>query len=149
MASTRQGEEPMRISSRTEYGILAMVDLAEHAGLGPIGSHEIAERQDVPEPYLNQILTLLRKAGLIGSRRGPGGGHALARAAIEITLADIVAALEGPLWIAESTATSDGRDLRLSDIWGEVDSAIYAILQRITLADLVERSRRKAYSYQI
>jgi Rrf2 family protein len=103
----------------------------------------------VPEPYLNQILTLLRKAGLIGSRRGPGGGHALARASIEITLADIVAALEGPLWTAESTATRDGRDVGLADIWREVDTAIYAILLRITLADLVERSRRKAYSYQI
>ena len=142
----------MRLSTRAEYGILAMVDLAEHAGLGTIGSHEIAERQAIPEPYLNQILTLLRKAGLIGSRRGPGGGHTLARASIEITLADIIGALEGPLWTSEGVPAREGRegkDLGLADIWGEVDAAIYAILRRITLADLVERSRRRAYSYQI
>ena len=99
-----------------------MIDLAQHAGLGPVQSHDIAERQDVPEPYLNQLLTLLRKAGLIASRRGPGGGHFLAKPATRITLAEVVTALEGPVWTPDDE--DNGRWESLQGVWDEVAEAV-------------------------
>lgn len=124
-----------------------MIDLAQHAGLGPIQSHDIAERQDVPEPYLNQLLTLLRKAGLIASRRGPGGGHFLARPSARITLAEVVTALEGPVWTPEDA--DEGRWQSLDGVWEEVAVAVRTILDRVTLSDLLEREKLRDLTYQI
>ena len=95
----------MRISSKGEYGLRALFDLAQRYGEGPIQSHDIHQRQGVDENYLNQILIVLRKAGLIESVRGPQGGHRLARPPAQITLLEALVALEGPLLPAES-----GRD---------------------------------------
>ena len=114
-----------------------------------IRANDIAERQEIPEPYLNQILTLLRKAGLIESRRGPGGGHVLARPAAEITLAELVAALEGAIWSPEEGLGQGSRTLILREVWQEVAEATERILARVSLADAVERERQRAYSYQI
>jgi Rrf2 family protein len=127
-----------------------MLELAEQAGQGTIQSHDIATRQDIPEPYLNQLLTQLRKAGLIASRRGPGGGHALARPSNEITLADLITALEGPL-----SSTDEGGEARrsscasLREVWQEVNQQVEQVLRSRTLADLVERERRRAFTYYI
>jgi len=124
-----------------------MIDLAQHVGLGPVQSHDIAERQDIPEPYLNQLLTLLRKAGLIASRRGPGGGHFLARPATRITLAEVVTALEGPVWTPDEA--DNGRWESFQVVWGEVAQAVKHILDRVTLYELLERERIRDLTYQI
>src|SRR5512134_2320432 len=87
----------MRISSKGEYGLRALIDLAQRYGEGPIQSHEIHLRQGIDENYLNQILILLRRAGLIESLRGPQGGHRLARQPSQIAILDAIIALEGPL----------------------------------------------------
>src|SRR3954463_14486856 len=92
----------MRISSKGEYGLRALLDLAQRYGEGPVQSHDIQERQGIDENYLNQILISLRKAGLIESVRGPQGGHRLARPPAQITLLEVVVALEGPLLPADS-----------------------------------------------
>jgi len=129
-----------------------MLDLARQAGQGPVQSHDIAVRQDVPEPYLNQLLTLLRKAGLINSRRGPGGGHTLARPATDITLADLVAALEGPAWPSGDGSGSGTRRSAcqaLHEVWQEVEQVTQQVLQRVTLADLLERERQRTFTYHI
>jgi Rrf2 family cysteine metabolism transcriptional repressor len=84
----------MRISSRGEYGLRALLDLAQRYGKHPVISAEIASRQQIPEAYLNQLLIALRKAGLVRSTRGPNGGHELAYPPNRITLADAVIALE-------------------------------------------------------
>ncbi len=139
----------MRFSTRTEYGVRAMLDLAERSGLGPVQSHDIASRQAIPEPYLNQILTLLRKAGLIESRRGPGGGHLLARPAREVTLAELVEALEGPVTRPEECFAQAGRPLVLQEVCREVAEATRRILSAVTLADAVERERERAPMYEI
>ena len=76
----------MRLSMKGDYGVRAMLDLAERAGQGPIQSEAIARRQSISDAYLDQLLTLLRRAGLVRSVRGPRGGHELARAAGSITL---------------------------------------------------------------
>jgi Rrf2 family transcriptional regulator, cysteine metabolism repressor len=85
----------VKISTKGEYGIRAMLYIAANAGGGPVTSREIADRQGVPEPYLRQILALLSKDRLIHSNRGPQGGHVLARPASEISLKDILLTLEG------------------------------------------------------
>lgn len=85
----------MKISTKGEYGIRAMLFLAMHDQNGTVTSHEIARHQGIPEPYLRQILALLSKSRLIHSNRGPQGGHVLARPASEISVRDILVTLEG------------------------------------------------------
>ena len=89
--STRpeHGARAVKVSSRAEYGMRALVDLALHYGEGYVQSHDIAARQGLPESYLNQIMTTLRRAGLVTSKRGPAGGHTLSRSPDAITLRDI------------------------------------------------------------
>src|SRR5260370_41271163 len=85
----------MKISTKGEYGLRAMLYIGMHAGLPPrVTSHEIASNQAIPEPYLRQILALLSKDGLIHSNRGPQGGHTLGRPASQISLRQILMTLE-------------------------------------------------------
>ncbi|MBI2939579.1 MAG: Rrf2 family transcriptional regulator [Chloroflexi bacterium] len=129
-----------------------MLDLARFIGQGPVQSHDIAVRQDIPEPYLNQLLTLLRKAGLINSRRGPGGGHALARPPSEINLGEVVLALEGPV-LASLEPSSEGARrstcFALRQVMQEVDDVAQQVLARVSLADLLDRERRRTFNYYI
>src|SRR6476469_7353532 len=85
----------VKLSSRSEYGIRALLELAQRRGQGPIQSRDIAERQEIPDAYLNQLLLTLRKAGIVQSVRGPAGGHLLAKAPEGISMAEVVGALEG------------------------------------------------------
>src|SRR3979411_1193886 len=86
----------MRLSQRADYAAHAMVEIARWYGERPVHATEIAQRQGIPEPYLEQLLLALRRAALVRSYRGPGGGYTLTRPPGAISLADIVAALEGP-----------------------------------------------------
>src|SRR3984893_4618175 len=85
----------MRLSMKTEYGVRAIVELAANAGRGALQSGEIARRQVIPGPFLDQVLMTLRRAGLVPSTRGPHGGHVLARGPEEIRLDEVIACLEG------------------------------------------------------
>src|ERR1700675_2907691 len=96
----------MKVSTKGDYGVRALVELAHHFGEGPVQSAEIASRQEVPEPYLDQLLTNLRRAGFIRSVRGPQGGHALIRNPRELRVAEVIEALEGP--IMPSDCLDDG-----------------------------------------
>jgi Rrf2 family protein len=135
------------------YGLRAMVDLALREGRSPVQSRDIATSQDIPEPYLNQLLSALRKGGLIMSRRGPGGGHYLARPATSITLNDIVCALDGPvgLEIGEEATGSAGTtcSIALGVIWRELGGQVRQTLTSVTLADLATRVRERSLTYQI
>ncbi len=133
----------MRLSSKTDYGLRALVDLALHAGGVPVQSHDIAARQGIPESYLNQLLILLRRAGLIRSVRGPQGGHQLARAPRSITLADIIGALDGPPATeraapGEARGTDSATDAVAREAWERVNAALDATLGGITLAALLD-----------
>jgi Rrf2 family transcriptional regulator, cysteine metabolism repressor len=139
----------MYISSKGEYGIRALFDLAQHYGTGLVQSRDIRVRQSLDENYLNQILISLRKAGLIESIRGPQGGHRLARPPAHITLLDTLLALEGPLLPTDAgrdnhtpTEVVD-RDVVLG-VWGELRAVIERYLAGITLDDLVQRKRQLA-----
>jgi Rrf2 family protein len=140
----------VRLSKRSDYAARAVIDLARHYHQGPIQSADIATRQEIPEAYLEQLLTSLRKSGLVRSTRGPHGGHELARTPAEIRFADVIAALEGPLapldglndavvaGVAPSCAVRD-----VWDVWHEVMTSTQRILEATTIEDLVERQKAR------
>lgn len=134
----------MKVSTRAEYGIRALIDLAQHYGEGPVQSHEIARRQGLPEPYLNQLLTTLRRAGLVQSKRGPSGGHVLARAPEGVTIGEAFVALEGSVapWLCveeEDAHCIYAPGCGLRPVWQAVKTATEDVLNRTTLADVIGR----------
>jgi Rrf2 family protein len=131
----------MKVSTRAEYGLRALIDLANHFGEGPVQSKNIAERQGLPEPYLNQLMTALRRAGLVSSKRGPTGGHMLARPPQQISLRDVFDVLEGstsPWWCVETNDPdciyAAGCGLR--PVWQAINGAVTQVLDRMSLADI-------------
>jgi Rrf2 family protein len=134
----------MRVSTKGDYGIRALVELAHRHGEGPVQSAEIARRQCIPEPYLDQLLTTLRRAGFIRSVRGPQGGHALLRPPSEICLADVIEALEGSLspiaCLDEANCTKPGVCAQ-REVWEQVRRATQQILASVSIADLAEKER--------
>ena len=137
----------MKVSMKVDYGVRALVDLAIHERGRLIQTSEIALRQNIPEPFLDQVLTTLRKAGLIRGRRGPQGGHALARPPAEITLADAVEALEGTnrpidcLSKGEEVCPRAGTCSQ-QDVWHEVEEATWRILGAHNIGDLAALQSR-------
>jgi Rrf2 family protein len=133
----------IKLLMKVDYGVRALVDLAQHQGPGPVQTNEIARRQGVPEPYLDQLLTALRKAGFISTTRGRQGGHALARSAAEITLAAVVEALDGPIadfrCERELDACRRARYCAQRAVWQQLRSASEAVLEGTTIADVARR----------
>jgi Rrf2 family protein len=151
-----EGKPRMKISSRGDYGLRALLDLAQRYDSAPIPSGDIAARQQIPEAYLNQLLITLRKAGLVRSARGPQGGHELARHPASITLAEAVVALEGGYSPAGNldTLPSPGEPLEaeiLREVWRQVEEAIAGVLESTTLDGLCQRklARERQIMYYI
>lgn len=143
----------VKLSSRSEYGIRALLELAQRRGQGPIQSREIAERQEIPDAYLNQLLLILRKAGIVQSVRGPAGGHLLARAPERVTLAEVIGALEGlpQQDTGETEAGNRGDAWAVRWVGCQIDDAVAKILGDITLETLLIRkqTRENILTYQI
>ena len=137
----------MKLSMRSDYGARAVIDLARHYNRGPVQSADIAARQAIPEAYLEQLLTTLRKSGLIRSTRGPHGGHELARPPAEIRFAEVIAALEGPLvpldCLNDADACVVSPTCGMREIWQEVMASTRRILEATTIEDLVERQKAR------
>jgi Rrf2 family cysteine metabolism transcriptional repressor len=139
----------MMFSTKAEYGVRVMVELARRAGEEPIPLAEIAERGGLPLAYLEHLVARLRKAGLVESRRGSRGGYLLARSPTEITMAEVVEALEGSIAPIEcisegsdgsivcSRETQPGHVCPTKLLWTRVRFSIVRTLQEMTLADLV------------
>jgi Rrf2 family cysteine metabolism transcriptional repressor len=134
----------MKVSSRAEYGMRALVDLALHYGQGPVQSRDIAARQGLPEAYLNQLMASLRRAGLLISKRGPTGGHTLSRPPGDIRLREAFEVLEGdasPWWCVEvddpNCAYVDGCGVR--PVWMALKVAAENLLNELTLQDISKR----------
>jgi Rrf2 family protein len=136
----------MKVSTKGDYGVRALVELAHHYGQGPVQSAEIAARQEVPEPYLDQLLTTLRRAGFIRSVRGPQGGHALIRSPEEVKLSEVMAALEGSLapiaCVDDPDACTKSGGCVQREVWARVRDATIDILDHISIADLAEKERQ-------
>ena len=135
----------MKVSMKGDYGVRALVELAHHFGEGPVQSAMIAARQSIPEPYLDQLLTSLRRAGFIRSVRGPQGGHALIREPADLKLSEAIAALEGSLapigCLDDPQGCPKTANCTLRPVWCEIEAATLRILEGITIADLAERER--------
>ncbi len=137
----------MKVSMKGDYGARALVELAHHFGEGPVQSAIIANRQSIPEPYLDQLLTTLRRAGFIRSVRGPQGGHALIREPNDLKLSEVVGVLEGslaPIGCLDDPNGCKTSSCSLRPVWQEIEAATLRILQSITIGDLAERERAGA-----
>ena len=137
----------MRISTKGDYGIRALIELAHHYGQsGPVQSGEIAARQGIPEAYLEQLLTILRRAGFIRSVRGPQGGHALIRDPDEIRVSEVITVLEGPIvpldCLDEASQCSRSGGCAQREMWEEVRDAICDVLGRTSIGQLAARDRK-------
>lgn len=131
----------MRLTAKSEYGLLALIDLACSGAGGPVSAREIAERQSIPTKFLEQLFVSLRRAGIVTSKRGARGGFVLGREAGGITVLDIVEALEGPLapTVCEGgTACAKSPMCAASTVWGRATSALREVLGTTTLADLAQ-----------
>ena len=139
----------MRISTKGDYGLRALIELAHHYGqTKPVQSGEIAARQSIPESYLEQLLATLRRAGFIRSVRGPQGGHSLIRDPRDLRASEIIVALEGSILpigcLEEGSPCSASGGCAQRDMWAQVRDAILQVLDNTALADLAERDRQPA-----
>lgn len=136
----------MNISSRCEYACRAVVELASQGvGTEPLTAECIAERRDIPEKFLVQILLQLKRAGIVVSVRGARGGYRLARPPEEITLLDLVEAVDGP--VLNPLPVQDGKCEDLKAGWRDVARQVEAVLRAITVHQLQERARKSAMYY--
>jgi len=133
----------MRVTARGDYAVRAAVELAA-AGGEPRKVADIASAQDIPPRFLENILLALRRAGLVHSRRGSDGGFRLARPAEEITLADVLRAVEGPLanvqGIPPEQVIYTGSAEALRDVWVAVRASLRVVLERVTVAQVAAGS---------
>ena len=134
----------MKLSTKGRYGVKAMVDLAIHFGEEPSSIKSISERQNISEYYLEQLFSPLRKAGLIKSVRGAQGGYMLSRVPNEITVADIMTVLEGPIEISECIEQNNDKACNNIDccatrlLWSRIKESIDSVMQATTLQDIVD-----------
>jgi Rrf2 family protein len=131
----------VEISAKAEYGIRAVAELAA-AGGGPCKVADLAAAQDIPARFLQNILLQLRRRGIVRSQRGADGGYRLARPAGQITLADVLRAVDGPLAGVRGERPDQvhygGHAAALSDVWVALRVSLRDVLEAITLADLVQ-----------
>lgn len=132
----------MRVSAKELYGLRAMSEFARHFGQGPLSLAEVAKRQGISQPYLEQIAIDLRRAGLLRSKRGALGGYSLTRAPEAMTAGDVIRALEGSILPIQCVAEQRCIPCSLEDgcsargIWEQVRNRLVETLDSITLAEL-------------
>jgi len=143
----------MKLSTRTRYGMRAIIELAQHEGKRPLQLKIIAERQDISVKYLEQLMSLLRSAGFVRSVRGSKGGYVLARPADQIKLNEVFRCLEGPVTTAECTEDESycerSSDCAARQVWIRVENAIQDVLGSIKLSDLIQQAKPNTTEYHI
>lgn len=135
----------MKLSTKGKYGVKALFELAMHEGAGPLSLKAIADRQGLSEHYLEQLAAPLRKAGLITSVRGAQGGYVLSRPADQITVGDVIRVLEGPVGFTDCAIEGESdpanANCPVHGVWEKVTRQIVAVIDSITLQDLVDQAR--------
>lgn len=136
----------MKLSTRSRYGLRAVLELAVEYGKKPLQIRMIAERQDISNKYLEQLMAILRASGLVRSMRGPKGGYILAKPPAEIKLSEVFTTLEGPM-IPVDCLQHPEYCVRCTDcvtrqIWAEIQGAMMKVLDSTTLQDLVDRTTK-------
>ena len=140
----------MKLSTKGRYGLRALIDLAVHSSDGtPVSITSISDRQDLSERYLEQLMAMLKKAGLVRSVRGAGGGYVLAREAEEISVGDVLRALEGNLDPVDCAGLDPDGVCQAADscvtkyVWKRINESINRTVDEIRLDQLVEESRKR------
>ncbi len=148
----------MKLTTKGRYGTRLMLDLALHFGEKPVFLKDAAKRQEISEKYLWHLIPPLKNAGLITSVRGAHGGYSLARTPDQITLKEILLAVEGPIsfvsCVGDPSACERSETCATKDIWSEISEKFMHILESVTLEDIAEKQKNKtassaAYSYVI
>jgi Rrf2 family protein len=137
----------VKVSTRGDYACRALLSLALHPSEGPTAVRDIAERTGLPQPYLEQILLALKGAGLVRSKRGVGGGYVLARDPEDMTLGQIVSAVDGPIAVGDfgephqNGACEHEGQCALLHVWRDVGHHMRTHLDSFTLADMVRQAQ--------
>ena len=143
----------LRISSRGRYGVKAVFELARHYGQAPVPLVVLARTQGVPEPYLEQLMPALKRAGLVQAARGAQGGYRLSRSPAGVTVGDVVRALEGPIHLTTCTS-DDAEDCPAllecigPDVWSRVQEVLVAAMDAMTFDELLYRQRGAGSPWQ-
>lgn len=145
----------MKLSSRSRYGFRAILELAVEYGNGPLQIKVIAEREDISNKYLEQLIAMLKASGLVRSIRGPRGGYMLTRPPAEVKLSEIFTTLEGPPISVDCLEHPEYcprcTDCVTREVWEKMQQAMMDVLEGITLQDLVDKTQsgESSGSYQI
>ncbi len=133
------------ISAKGEYAILAMLALALHSEKKPLQVKSIAEKKAIPPRFLEQVMSALKKKGLVESVRGPHGGYRLTRQPDQIYFGEMVQAVEGPIFSNEVSSGRNGgvEPLVLKEVYSEINAALEAHFNSISLQDLCVRKKEK------
>ena len=134
----------MKMSTKGRYAVMAMIDIASHSHGSPVSLAEIAERQDISQEYLEQIFAKLRKAGLVESARGPGGGYRLAHDSRDIAVSDIILSADEELRVTRCEGDAvdgclKGERCNAHDLWSSLGRQMIYFLSSISLEDVVEK----------
>jgi Rrf2 family transcriptional regulator, iron-sulfur cluster assembly transcription factor len=136
----------LKLSNKGRYAVRALFDIAFYNDGGPTQVKDIAERQGIPPRFLEQIFQDLKRASIVGSKRGPQGGYSLARRAADVRLGDVVRALEGPITLGDREPTGRraepaGDSRRVSEsIFRDLSTRVEACFDAVTIADLCDRA---------
>lgn len=139
----------MKLSTKGRYGLRALIDLAQYSGTDPVSITSISDRQGISERYLEQLMSMMKKAGLVTSIRGANGGYMLAKDLEEISVGDVLRALEGNLEPVECSALHPEEGCKAADscvtkyVWQRINESINQTVDEMKLAQLVEESRKK------
>jgi len=137
----------MQISTRGRYALRAMIDLGLHVDQGPVLRKDIAERQEISSDYIGQLFVELRKAGLVESVKGPGGGYVLAQDADKMSAGDIIRAVEGPIALVQCVGPNPEKACHRMDdcvtylLWKKLSKTVEEVLDSTTLKDLCDQAR--------
>jgi len=132
----------MKLTSKGRYAVTAMLDVAIHAADGPVPLADISERQDISLSYLEQLFSKLRKNGLVTSVRGPGGGYRLGRCSAQISIVDVIGAVDESINATRCEGKADcqgGSKCLTHSLWSDLSERIEGFLQAISLAELVSQ----------
>ena len=134
----------MKLSTKGRYSVMAMIDIGTHSDGKPVSLADIAARQDISQEYLEQLFSKLRRAGLVASARGPGGGYVLARDAAEIHMADVIQAVDEELRVTRCQGDAvegcvKGERCCAHDLWSSMGRQMMNFLDSITLDDVVSK----------
>lgn len=135
----------MRLTTKGRFAVTAMLDLALREQKGPVTLSGISERQNISLSYLEQLFGKLRRNSLVDSVRGPGGGYCLARSVADISVADIITAVDEPLDATQcggkENCHEDNKRCMTHDLWSDLNRTIYEYLASVTLGELIEKQR--------